>query len=143
MGFRQDYLLRMIEQLAEAVRRIAGLRRAGDFAAARKSAEDEWEKLLGLSHDLVNVVDTPTLASMLREPANMRVAAHLLVEEARALASGGDPIHATLRYRTALELVLEARALEPKTEDDEMILELSRVVHGNQLDARYQGDDRG
>lgn len=133
--------MRLIEQLAEAIRRIAKLRRAGDYAAARDTCEREWEKLLGVSHDLVNVVDAPTLAGLLKEPANMRIAAQLLDEEARALAGGGDPIHAGLRTRLAMELLLEARAIDPQPEDDAQLLELSRRVHGNQLDPRYRTDD--
>lgn len=139
MSFRQDYLMRMIEQLAEAIRKMVGLRESRDYAAARDTAERAWEDLLGLSHDLLNVMDTRSLAALLKEPAKMRVAAKLLDEEARALAGGGDPIHAAMRTRTAFELMLEARALDPQPEDDEVILELSRRVHANQLDPDYRG----
>ena len=47
-------------------------------------------------------------------------------------------MHATLRYRKALELFLEARAIDPQPADESAILELSRYVHANQLDPRYR-----
>jgi hypothetical protein len=136
--FRQDYILRLIEQLADAVRRIAGLRKKGDFDAALAEAEGAWAKLLDVPRELVDMVDTPTLAERLREPTNMRIAAQLLTEEARALAGNGDPLHAALRYRKAFELTLEAKAIQPTAEDEAMLLELSRHVHANQLDPRYR-----
>ena len=136
--FRQDYILRLIEQLADAVRRLAGMRQKGDYDGAIAESEATWARLLDVPHELVGLVDTPTLAERLREPANMRVAAQLLAEEARALAGKGDLVHATLRYKTAFELTLEARAIDPQPDDDNAILELSRYVHANQLDRRYR-----
>jgi tetratricopeptide (TPR) repeat protein len=136
--FRQDYLLRLIEQFADALRRIAGLRKKGDYDAALGDIESTWNKLLDVPYQLVDVVDTATLAAQLKEPANMRIAAQLLAEEAQALAGKGDPVHASVRYRRALELFLEARAVDPQPDDEAAILELSRHVHANQLDPRYR-----
>ena len=136
--FRQYYIFRLIEQLGEALRRIAGRRQRGDHDGALADAGDTWGKLLDVPHELVDLVDTPTLAGMLREPARMRIAAQLLAEEARAFAGKGDPLHAAARYRRALELMLEARAAQPEADDDSAILELSHHVPAAQLDARYR-----
>jgi hypothetical protein len=54
------------------------------------------------------------------------------------LAWPGDPLHAGIRYRRALELILEARALDPRAEDEGAILELSRLVPIHTLDPRYR-----
>lgn len=136
--FRQDYLIRLIEQLGQAIRRIAGLNDAERYEDALDEVERRWNDLLGVPHELISAVDTPTLASMLRAPETMRAAVRLLVEEARALAGKGDPVHATLRYRLAIELLLEARAIAEDPDDEAVLLELSRHVRVNQLDARYR-----
>jgi hypothetical protein len=128
--FREDYIHRLIRQLVEAIARIAGLNRRGDHDRALAESEQAWGKLLDAPRDLIDAVDVPTLASMLRDPEKMRIAAQLLHEEGRALAGKGDPLHAALRYRRAMELILEARAIEPSDADDAMIMELSSVVPG-------------
>ena len=118
--------MRMIEQLAEAIRKIVGLRERGDFVAARDAAERGWDELLGISHDLVHVMDAQGIAKLLKEPVKLRVAAKLLDEEAHALAGGGDPIHAAIRVRMAIELLREAHVHDPQPDDDAEIFELSR-----------------
>ena len=138
--FRQDYILRLIEQLGEALRRMAGLNRKGEHAAALAELDAAWARL-DVPRELVEVVDTPTLAGMLRDPRTMRAVAGLFVEEARAKAATGDPVHAQVLTRRAMELHLEARALDPSGEDEAALLELSRTVHANQLDPRYRGGD--
>ena len=136
--FREDYILRIIQQLVDAIARIAGLNRRGDHDRALAEAEQAWGKLLDAPRELIDAVDSATLAVMLREPDRMRVAAQLLHEEGRALAGKGDPLHAQLRYRRAMELMLEARAIEPSDDDDAIVMELSRVVPVATLDARYR-----
>jgi tetratricopeptide (TPR) repeat protein len=136
--FREDYIIRLIQQLVDAIARIAGLNRRGEHDKALAEAEQAWGALLDAPPDLVDAVDTATLAEMLRSPDKMRVAAQLLHEQGRALAGKGDPLHAGVRYRRALELILEARAIEPSDQDDAMLMELSRVVPVATLDPRYR-----
>ncbi len=137
--FRDDYLMRLIKQLADFIARAAGFNRKGEHEKALQETARAWSELLhDIPHELVDVVDTATLASMLREPQRMRVAAQLLVEEGRALRGKGDPPTASMRTKRAIELYLEARAISPEADDQSMIFELSREVHGNQLDERYR-----
>lgn len=136
--FRQDYLLRMIEQLAAAIARLAGFNDRGEHDKALVAADQSWGKLLDAPLELIRAVDTPTLAAMLREPAKIRAAAQLVYEEGRALAGKGDPLHAALRYRRAMELVLEARAIDRDEQDDAVLFELSRLVPSDTLDRRYR-----
>jgi hypothetical protein len=138
VSFRQDYILRLIEQLGDFLRRIAGLSDKRDFAAAIDAAGQAWDDVLGVPRALVDVLDTPTLASMLKEPVKVRAAAQLLAEEARALRGNGDPLAASVCSRRALELYLEARALEPEPGDDAAILELGRSVYSGDIDPRYR-----
>jgi len=135
---REDYLLRLIKQLGDFLARIAGRRTAGDYAGAVAECARGWEELLGHPRELLEVTDTPTLAGLLREAPKLRVAAGLLVEEARARAASGDPVHAAVCYRRAFELTLEARAIEPHADDDTLLLELARHVPAAQLGPRYR-----
>jgi tetratricopeptide (TPR) repeat protein len=120
--------MRLIEEIAETVRRIAGLVEKGAHADALELASRTWSDALGVPREVVDRVDAPTLAGLLREPAKQRSAAQLLVAEARAYAGKGDPLHAALCYRRAFELYLEARARAPDPDDDAAIYELSRHV---------------
>jgi tetratricopeptide (TPR) repeat protein len=135
---RDDYLMRLIKQLAEFVSRIAGYRRAGRLDDAQDEAERAWSELFDIPRELALVLDTPTLAGMLREPERMRAAARLSWEEGRILTAQGDPLNAAGRYRRAFELYLEARAIAPSEEDDDAVLELSRVIPAAEIDPRYR-----
>ncbi|MDQ3364504.1 MAG: hypothetical protein M3680_03655 [Myxococcota bacterium] len=134
---REDYLIRMVKQFAEALARLMKLREAGEHRAALQIADGLYDEL-GISRELVDVVDTPTLAGMLRDPERMRAAAQLCWEEGHVFRSQGDPLTAAVRYRRAHELLLEARALAPLPEDDTALFELSRLVPAWQLDERYR-----
>jgi tetratricopeptide (TPR) repeat protein len=136
--FREDYIIRLIHQLADFIAHIAGFNRKGEYDQALASADQAWGKLIDAPRELIDAVDSPTLAGMLREPAKIRAAAQLCHEEGRALAGKGDPLHAGIRYRRALELMLEARAIDPRNEDDAAILELARLVPAGTLDPRYR-----
>lgn len=147
---RDDYLIRLIKQLGAALARIAGRRKSRDFEGALDETGKAWDDLIGQPpRELVDVLDTRTLAEMLKDTSRMRVAAKLLVEEGRAYAGKGDPIHAGLAYRRAYELLLEVRAVAPDgavdsteerelADDEGMMIELARLVPANQLDERYR-----
>jgi len=137
---RDDYLMRLIRQLVDFVARIAGHNRRGEHDQALAEAARAWDDLLDVPRELVDITDTPTLAGMLREPEKMRAAAQLLIEEGRAFAGKRDPATATMRYRKALELYLEARVLAPDPADDAILFELSREA-ATHLDPRYVDRD--
>jgi hypothetical protein len=136
--FREDYILRIIQQMADFLARIAGHNRKREFDKAVSEASRAWAEVLDVPRELVEVLDTPTLAGMLGDPDKMRLASQLLVEEARAVAGKGDPLGAAQRYRRAFELLLEARAVDPRDSDDAALLELSREVPPGVIDERYR-----
>lgn len=136
--FREDYLIRLIKQLAEALRKVMGLRERGEYEAALRASGELYEELTTVPRPVADVLDTPSFAKLLGSAEKMRAAAMLYWEEGKIYAAKGDPITAGLRYRRAHELLLEARALEPTAEDDSAILELSRVAPARELDARYR-----
>jgi hypothetical protein len=135
--FREDYIIRLIKQVVDFVARLAGLRLEGRYDEAITEAGKGWDELIGHPRTLVDVTDSPTLASLLREPAKIRAAAQLLLEEGRAHEGKGDAAHAAVCYRRAFELTLEARAIEPSPDDGAAIAELARLVPATQLDERY------
>ena len=135
--FRDDYFMRMIEQIVAAIAKITGLSRNKDYGAALDEVEKGWD-ILGVPRDLVAVLDGPTLAELLAAPEKMRAAADLLIAEAGALTSKGDPVHAAVCYRRGFELYLEARAIAPLPSDDETLRGLSRHVPAHQVDPRYR-----
>jgi hypothetical protein len=115
--YQEDYLLRLIQQLSAFVAQIAGLNQKGEHDQALATADQAWGKLLeDTPRTVIDGVDTLTLAGMLREPAKIRAAAQLFVEEGRALAGKGDPQQAAARFRRAMELIFEARALDAAKE---------------------------
>ncbi len=116
--FQEDYILRMVQQLAGAIARIAGLNQRAEHAEALAEANRAWGELLGgIPPELAGSVDSRTLAGMLRQPARILLASQILGEQARALAGQGDAAGAARRARRALELLLEARAAEAAAPD--------------------------
>jgi hypothetical protein len=136
--YREDYLMRLIQQLAEFVARVAGFNRKGEHDQALTAAARAWDELLDAPREVIAGADSAALATLLRDPAKIRAAAQLCHEEGRALQGKGDPVHAQLRYRRGLELVLEARARDPRPEDDAAVFELSRLVPMDTIDPRYR-----
>lgn len=141
---REDYLIRLIRQFAEFFARIAGLREKGDFKGALAETQRAWDDMVGQPRELLAVVDSKTYADLLRDPHRIRLATKLLIEEGHARAGSGDPVHATLSYVRAMELLLEARSRgEPDPEDEALFDVLARVVPANQLDERYRDGSLG
>ena len=125
---REDYIMRLIRQLAEAVARASGLRKKQREDDAIASLGQSWDELLDTPRNLLEVVDDRTLAELLREPVRMRVGAGLLGEEARAVAAKGDPVTAAVLSGRAMRLYAAASELDPHDDDAAHILELSRAV---------------
>jgi hypothetical protein len=136
--FREDFIIRLIKQLADFVARIAGYRQAGVFERAQAEIERARDELLGFPPGLVDAIDTATIVSLLRHPDKLRAAARLFWEEGLVLQARRDPLTAAARFRRAFELYLEARAIDPQEEDTSAILELSRLLPASQLDERYR-----
>lgn len=128
----------MIHQLAEFLARMSGAAAAGKTDAALDEASRAWQDLLDVPRDLVDRLDGPTLAQLLADPAKMRAAAELLAAEARVHRQKGDLLHHVQCSKRAMELFLEARALDPQDADDAAIMELGRIVPPNEIDDRYK-----
>ena len=106
---RYDYIQRVIEQLAAALARIAGLRAEGKHDEALSEIQQTYVAL-ELNPHLVRSLDAVSLARLLRESERVQGVARLLAEEAELRALAGEPGVAVLLRRRALGL---CRALGP------------------------------
>src|ERR1700704_3761814 len=120
--FREDYILRMVQQLAEAIARIAGLNQREQHDEALADADRAWGELLGdIPPELAGSVGSPTPARLPRPPPRGRAPAGPPPPPGRpgpgpglgangpgAPAGGAAPAGPPRRARRALELLLEA-----------------------------------
>ncbi len=87
----QDYLLRLIQQAAEALRRLRGRLAAGDAAeVVRQDAAAATGDLLGAAGPMLTRLDPESAARLLGDPDRVEMWACLLELEAEALAAVGD-----------------------------------------------------
>jgi hypothetical protein len=109
---RQDFLLRMIEEAFDVIRRIRRRRQEGDPAAAIRDADAAIDALLGPAAGVATRLDPSTAAQLIRNPEQVALWARILAEKAEALREAGNEPGARLVGRRALETALEAWLLE-------------------------------
>ena len=109
---RQDFLLRMIEEAFDVIRRIRQRRQEGDPAAAIREADAAIDALLGPAAGVATRLDPSTAAQLIRNPEQVALWARILADKAEALREGGNEPGARLVGRRALETALEAWLLE-------------------------------
>jgi len=143
MSIRQrDYILRMIEQLSEAIARIAGARGAGKHEEALLIVRETADGILGPMRSMVEALDSASAAVLLSSAEKVGAYAALVAEEAATREAMGEARGASAGYRRALELYLEsARMAMGGTTDaraQEAIGRLRGKVDERRLGARYQ-----
>ncbi|MDP9366588.1 MAG: DUF6483 family protein [Chloroflexota bacterium] len=116
---RQDYLMRMIQQLSGVLARVAGLRADGRPDEALEEIGEAYGRFAGLNPSLVHALSEEDLVALLRargglDPQRTYALAELLREEAEIFAEAGRPEEAIPRDRKALRLYLEVL---PELED--------------------------
>ena len=100
--FEQDYLLRLVKQLAALVGRVIGLR--GRDEEVVREVDAACGDLLGLPPGALDRLDGATIAGLLRDPELMRQMAELVDEEAAALERLGRAAPAARRRQIAADL---------------------------------------
>jgi hypothetical protein len=136
---RRDYILRLIEQFAQALGRIMGLRKAGKLDEAEKLVNATADGIFGSLRSMIDKVDASTAAGLLGAHEKIIVYAAITIEEAEIAALRGDVRRAQIRRRRALELYLEASRLgelDTRSRADVEILQQS--VDMARLDTRYR-----
>jgi len=109
---KQDYILRLIEQLAQFLARILKLHEKGDYDAAMLAIEDALKKLVGLDLKLVEAIGLEDLVNLLKPGIDLDISkcivvADLLKSRGDVRLALGDPEAATDSYIRSLTLFLE------------------------------------
>jgi hypothetical protein len=113
MEDRYDYLLVQIDQVGEAVSKIAAALLDVDQEQLLV-LDGQTDELLddAFDHDRIAIVDARTAALILRPPARIRAYAQLLAHKSRLLHELAREPESHALARRALELHLEAATLE-------------------------------
>lgn len=106
---QQDYLLRMMQQVAAAIARMLRRKDAGDLIGARQELHAAIGELLGPSAQLAPLMDSRTASGLLSDARMVVSWALLLRQDAELLHLTGHEVAAREVERRALELLLEAR----------------------------------
>jgi hypothetical protein len=107
---RDDWLMRMIQQMAQVVARMLGQKNGGQVQEAMQTLDDAQGELLGALSGVVPRVDSATAAHMLSEPRLIASWARLLYERADLLRMSGDDAGAAAAASQAHALAREALA---------------------------------
>ena len=113
-GARDDYLLRMIEQIFRLIRRILALKRGGRVDEALAEVQAARAELFGPAADLLPRLDAETAAQVLSTPARIVAWARLLREEAALHRLRGDEERAGACERQAAAIAAEAVRRDPE-----------------------------
>jgi hypothetical protein len=109
MSLNRDYILRIAEQLAQALASVLKLRKKGAHSAAIGEVESAAAGIAGLDFRMAASVDAATLAGHVQEPARLEALARLFQERAEISREQGDAGENGWR-RKAVEVWLEAGA---------------------------------
>lgn len=114
---RNDYIMKMIQQLVKALAVILKLKESGRHDDAMREIDGAMQRLCGLNSQLVNGLSEESLVSTLRGGATIDhgkalVLAELLTQEGDVYDTRGDENAAFARYYKALYLYLEVFAGE-------------------------------
>jgi hypothetical protein len=110
--FREDYILRAIQQMTAAVGEILGLSRLQKYPQALVEVDRALQRFAGLNLSLVTALSAPELVDLTRfgerlDLAKLIALADLLQAEGDIYAAQSRPAEAAERHLKALELNLE------------------------------------
>jgi len=107
--YQRDYLMRQIEQAAQALARILQTAKGGRRDEALGMFEEAYQPLVGVSGRVVAALDEQQLLTLMTsgsapDPRRIGVAVELLIAEADLQAEDGQQQQAAANYRRALGL---------------------------------------
>jgi len=140
MGLTRDYVMRLVKQLAGALARVMGLRKAGKLEDALQLLGETQKELLGDADGMVAHVDAQTAARLLVHKDNVLIYAELLATRGDVFTEMHDEKSALRNHLRALEMSLEAQAMGKGSEEKtrELIQRLQPLVNVELLSTRYQ-----
>jgi hypothetical protein len=115
--FERDYILRMVQQVAQVIARAMGLiteRKLDDADAELASGYGT----LGLDRELVGVLDAASLARLLGDEDRIAAAVRLIAHDARLRLAQGDLRRAARLLRAARGLMQQLRGPQPALEQE-------------------------
>ncbi len=136
--FQNDFIKRAIEQAGAMLSLIARHKQEGEIDEARAEIDAAYAKLLRIDRRSFEAVDSHTAAGLVGSADAVRIVARLCRLEAELFEDGGQRAAAQAKYRRALELLLEAHALEPADTDVAELDALSALVPRDKLAPRYR-----
>lgn len=102
-----DYIMRLVKQLGDAIRRIARMRDEKEYVQAHEAVGDTCDELLGHQPHFLDVLDPPNAARMLSRWFKIKAYASLLEVDAEIYAHEGDRDRSEQLHRRALQVYLE------------------------------------
>jgi hypothetical protein len=143
---QRDYIERLIEQCADALRRMLHLREIGRVDEALQLLGDTVERLLGPLRPMVERLEASSAVAVAGRSQldRLRMYAALVGEEALIHHSRGDSARAYLSGRRALELyaAISLAGTPPDESDRQRMTVLAGLVPVGHLDARYTDELR-
>jgi hypothetical protein len=122
---KRDYILRLIEELQQALATILRHRQEGDGKAALRNADDAIATLLGPLAEVATRLDSASAAQVVGDADRTAAWARLLAAKAAVQRERGDTAAAATGARAlALALEAEARGSSAALEIEELIAEL-------------------
>ncbi|ATB29431.1 hypothetical protein [Melittangium boletus] len=106
-GIRQDYITRMIEQLAAALAAILRAATGGKTEEALEQVNEASLSLFGMEYRMLITIDAGSVAELLGHPEKIQALAKLVLAEADVLRLKGDAEGVAHRLGHALGLLLE------------------------------------
>jgi tetratricopeptide (TPR) repeat protein len=126
---RKDHLLKLLQQLDEALKKISGLKHEGNTESALEVVEQSYAKLLGIG--IPDQEDEQFLNKLLGEKAlefdELNVLAHLLKEEGDLYFALDDHEKSLTKYHQALD-VFEYLNKEEKVFSFEREAKISEIL---------------
>jgi hypothetical protein len=104
---RQDYLLRLIQQAAEAIAKALGLIDRGELQAAEREVEGAFRGLLKVDRQTYGLLDARSLVPLLGPPEVVRALARLSKMSGDIKTAAGHPKTARKHYLRAMQLYAE------------------------------------
>jgi uncharacterized protein YabN with tetrapyrrole methylase and pyrophosphatase domain len=102
-----DYIMRLIKQLGDAILQVARLRKQKEYVQAHEAVGDTCDELLGHQPHFLDVLDARSAARMLGRWFKIKAYASLIEADAEVYAHEGDANQAERLHRRALEVLLE------------------------------------
>jgi hypothetical protein len=143
---QRDYIERLIEQCAEALRQALRLRRSRELEPALRVLRDAEDQILGPLRSLVEQLEASSAVQVAgpSQVERLRLYASLIGEEAVVHRARGDASSAFLAGRRALELyaAVSLAGVQMRPDDRERIRVLTRLVGAGGLDPAYRDELR-